>query len=481
MLSYYFLIATALIGGLYFVRKKFLHLILLALFNALQWGLTVYECMHSHTEELGYFTPDATALLMLIVLAILSTTSSYHSIGYLEHHHKHHTTPQRAQSIYYSAFCLLIMAQTGAFLSSHIAGTWIFVELTTFAAAVLIYHERTEYALEASWKYLFVCSIAITIAFIGILFLSICAQEAGTINLAYQSLIHHANEFNPFWLKLAFLFILVGYSAKMGLFPMHTVCIDAHTVAPPPISAFISTTLMNVGFVAIFRMYSVIAVTSIISWANHILLISGVLSVFVAVVYLLNVNHFKRMSAYSSLENMGIVAIGLGTGGIGYYAAFLHLIFHSFTKASIFYQIQQVHHLYKSYLIRNTGGYFNYYTPGAMVILLCFISITAMPPSGMFVSEFMIFRAMFEKHYIVLLVFLLILLTFAMWALGKNFFRLTFSPPIDLDVRHLTDEKISPVESLSQFILLGMVIYLGFNPPAQMVELINEAVKNLPH
>jgi hydrogenase-4 component F len=371
------------------------------------------------------------------------------------------------------------MAQTGAFLSSHIAGTWIFVELTTFAATVLIYHERTEYAIEAAWKYLFVCSIAITFAFIGILFLSISAQEAGTIDLSYQSLMHHAVEFNPFWLKLAFLFIMVGYSAKMGLFPMHTVCIDAHTVAPPPISAFISTTLMNVGFVAIFRMYSVIASTSIVVWANHILLIAGVLSVFVAVVYLLRVNHFKRMSAYSSLENMGIVAIGLGTGGIAYYAVFLHLIFHSFTKASIFYQIQQVHRMYKSYLIRNTGAYFKYYTSGAIVILLVFICITAMPPSGMFISEFMIFRAMFEKHNIGLLVLILILLTFAMWALGKNFFRLIFTPPLNFNEAHI--EKISPVESLSQYILLGLVIYLGFNPPVQMVELINEAVKNLPH
>jgi hydrogenase-4 component F len=476
---YYFILAVVLIGCLFFARSKTLHHILLILFNILQWGFTVYECFHFNTEQLGYFTVDGVALIMLIVLSILSTTSSYHSVGYLEHQHKFHTTPLRAQAIYYAALGILIMAQTGAFLSSHIAATWIFVELTTFAAAVLIYHERTEYAIEASWKYLFVCSIAITFAFIGILFLSISAQEAGTINLSYQSLIQHAATFNPFWLKLAFLFIIVGYSAKMGLFPMHTVCIDAHTVAPPPISAFISTTLMNVGFVAIFRTYTIIASTSILPWANNILLISGTLSVFVAAVYLLRVNHFKRMSAYSSLENMGIVAIGLGTGGIGYYAVFLHLIFHSFTKASLFYQIQQVHRVYKSYLIRNSGGYFKYYTPGAMVILLVFICITAMPPSGMFISEFMIFRAMFEKHYIGLLVLILILLTLAMWALGKNFFRLIYAPPVNFDSSHVG--KISLKESLSQFILLGLVFYLGFNPPQQMVDLINEAIKNLPH
>lgn len=479
MLLYYFIVAVALIGGMFFARDKTLHHVLLIFFNLLQWGFTIYECFHFNEVQLGYFRVDGVALIMLIVLSILSTTSSYHSVDFLEHHHKDHRTPQRAQAIYLAAFCLLILAQTGAFLASHIAATWIFVELTTFAATVLIYHDRTEYAIEAAWKYLFVCSIAITFAFIGILFLSISAQEAGTTDLSYQSLIQLAASFNPFWLKLAFLFILVGYSAKMGLFPMHTVCIDAHTVAPPPISAFISTTLMNVGFTAIFRSYTIIASTSILPWANNILLIAGTLSVFVAVVYLLRVNHFKRMAAYSSLENMGIVAIGLGAGGIGYYAVILHLIFHSFTKASMFYQIQQVYRVYKSYLIRNTGGYFKYYTPGAMVILLVFICITAMPPSGMFISEFMIFRAMFEKHYIGLLILTLFLLTLAMWAIGRNFFRLVYAPPVSFDSLHA--EKISTKESLSQFILLGLVIYLGFNPPQQMVDLINEAIKNLPH
>jgi len=265
---------------MFFSRTKQMHLVLLGLFNILQWGITIYECYHFRINELGFFTPDAAALLMLIILSVLSTTSSYHSIGYL----KHHTPKSRSQAIYYSAFSVLVMAQTGVFLSSHIAITWAFVELTTFAATVLIYHERTQYAIEAAWKYLFVCSIAITLAFIGILFLSISAQEAGFTNLSYDSLIEHAKTFNPFWLKLAFVFLLVGFSAKMGLFPLHTVCIDAHTVAPPPISAFISTTLMNVGFMAIFRVYSMIATTPIVSWANNILLISGTISVFIATV-----------------------------------------------------------------------------------------------------------------------------------------------------------------------------------------------------
>lgn len=478
VLGYYFILAVFIIAAFFFVRNATGHIVLLILFNLLQWGVTVFEYAHLHAESLGFFKADATAVIMLVVLSILSSTSSFHGVSYLKHHHRQHTTPQRAQAIYFAGLCTLIMAQTGAFLADHIGVTWIFVEITTFAATILIYHERSEEAIEASWKYLFVCSVALTLAFTGILFLGISAEEAGTIDLSYESITSHAQAFNAFWIKLAFVLILIGYSAKMGIFPMHTVTIDAHTVAPPPISAFISTTLMNVGFIGIYRTYAIIAHTSSSGWANHVLLITGVLSVFVAVVYLVRVKHFKRMFAYSSLENMGLVAIGLGVGGVAYYAVILHLIFHSFTKASMFYQIQQVHQVFRTYLIRHTGRYFRLNLTGAMVMLISFICIAGIPPSGLFISEFILIKAMFAGKMFVLLAVILLLLTFAIWALGKNFMQLLFSDP---DTKSdLQPEKISPIYSLSQFILLGLVIYLGIDPPPQMVDLINEAIKILP-
>jgi hydrogenase-4 component F len=271
--------------------------------------------------------------------------------------------------------------------------------------------------------------------------------------------------------------MIVGFSTKMGLFPMHTIAVDAHTVAPPPISAFISTTLMNVGFVAIFRTYSLMAHTSILPWMNQILLWCGFLSIFVSTVYILRVNHLKRMFAYSSLEHMGLTAIGLASGGIGYFAAILHMILHSFVKASVFYQIDQVHRVFNTYIIKKTGNYFNKNLTGALVMLLVFVSITAMPPSGMFVSEFLIFRSLFESHKIIVFVLILLLLTMIIWALGKNIFSMLFLPPAESDGKIV---KINPWESLTQFILLASAIYLGLNPPAAFVHLINDAIILLP-
>ena len=235
---------------------------------------------------------------------------------------------------------------------------------------------------------------------------------------------------------------------------------------------------MNVGFLGIFRFYEIISHTSIFSWANKIVLISGFLSIFVATVYMLRVKNFKRLFAYSSVEHMGLIMLGLASGGIGYYAAILHLILHSFAKSSMFFQIGQVYRIYKSKSIYDAGDYFKYNIAGALVLLFGFFIVTAMPPSGMFVSEFLIFRAMFERNRLWLLAIVLLLLTMIIWSFGRNIFKMLFIKPVGFN--EMSVEKISPVESLSQYIFLALVVYLGLNPPQEFVKLINDAIQHLP-
>jgi hydrogenase-4 component F len=174
---------------------------------------------------------------------------------------------------------------------------------------------------------------------------------------------------------------------------------------------------------------------------------------------------------------MGIALLGLAMGGIGCYAAILHLILHSFTKAGLFYQYGSVYRIYKSDYISDAGNYFEYNVPGSLALMLGFFIITAIPPSGMFVSEFMVFRSMFEKRYLWLLIVIGVLMTFIIWSIGENIFRLLFHKSDDS--RDRKPEKISPFESVPQFALFLAVIYLGFNPPGFVVNLINEAVRNL--
>ncbi len=446
----------------------------------LQLSFTGYEYFHLNIIELSYFRPDALAILLLITLSIISIPALYHSYLYISLHNE----IPRERAIYFSAMTLLITAIGGAYLSTHIAVTWLFVEITTLSASALIYHHRTSRSLEATWKYVFICTVSISFVFIGILFLSLSLHNTGSTDLSFDSLLKKASGLNLFWLRLAFIFVFTGFTVKLGLVPMYTAGIDAKDKAPAPAGALFSTVLANVGFVGIFRLYNVTAHTTLHGWTNFVIIFAAFLSIFVAAVYMMKVKNIKRMLAYSGIEHMGIVMLGIAAGGIGYYAAILHLILHSFTKSSLFFQFSQIYRIYQSKSIYDVGNYFKYNTTGAVMMFLGFVFIVAIPPSGLFISEFLVFRSLFQANYIILLILVLILLTIILWAFSKNMLRLLFLPPVGQDElstinNQLSNNKIKPFESLSQFILLGLTCYLGMTPPPRFVELINEAVKQL--
>jgi hydrogenase-4 component F len=471
-----YLSGSLIIGLLfYFLRNHFFQVLLACTFILLQCTLAVFEYIHRGSTQLVYFTPDALALIFLCVISIVCIPALYHSFIYFS---KHPYKP-REQGMYFAAMVILTGSLSAAYLSNHIGTTWVFVELTTLSASALIYHRRNKLTLEGTWKYIFICSISITLVFIGVLFVTVAVQQQGMQDLFFRNLSMHASVLNVFWLKLAFLFIFTGFTAKAGLVPMYTAGIDAKDKAPYPAAALLGSVLMNVGFIGIFRFYEITSHTSIFGWTNKIVLISALLSVFVATVYMLRVKNIKRMMAYSGVEHMGIVMLGMAAGGIGYYAAILHLVLHSFSKPALFFQFGQIYRTYGSKSVYDVGHYFKYNLTGALVLLLAYFVITAMPPSGMFVSEFLVFRSLFESGYLWVLFLVLILLTTIIWAFGKNVFKMLFIKPVDFDDTHI--EPVPFSESISQFILLGLVVYLGLTPPNALVELIRSAISTLPH
>ena len=471
----YLICAFVLAGLLLINRNTVFNYILVILFGILQTGFSVYACFHYKNTFLEYFYFDSLGLLLLITLSIVTIPALIHSYLYIK---RHDETPQ-SRAIYFSAIVILLTSISAAYLANNIAVIWIFTEMTTLSASMLIYHHRSKLALEGTWKYVFICAISITFVFIGILFLSLSLQHAGSTDLSFANLMAHKDQLNTFWLKLAFLFIFTGFTAKLGLVPMYTAGIDAKDKAPAPAGALLASVLMNLGFVGIFRLYAVIAHTSLFHWANLIIFIAAFLSIFVATVYMTKVINIKRMLAYSGIEHMGIVMLGIAAGGIGYYAAILHIILHTFVKSGIFFQYNQLYRTFQSKSIQHVGNYFKYNPTGAIVLLLGFISATAMPPSGLFVSEFLIFKSLFDGNYIILLVLVLLLLTIVIWAFGKNILKIMFLPVPDIDESKVP--KISPWESLTQYILLFAAIWLGLNPPAVFVRLIQDAVSILPN
>ncbi len=471
-----YIICSLIISALIFsIRIKKVTYSLIIAFLVIQWAFTIYESVNLNLRQLEYFTSDSIAVILLITLSILTTTSLFYSYLYIEKR----KDDNKLRSIYFASFVVLIFALSCAYLANHIAIAWIFVEITTLSASVLIYHRKTERTLEATWKYIFICSVSVAMIFMGILILGLAVQNAKVGELFYLNLYLNAGKLDEFWLEASFLLVFTGYTAKAGLVPMFTAGIDAKDKAPSPASAIFSSALMNVGFIGIFRFYEIIAQTNVFSWAKAVLIISAVVSIFIAATYMINVKSFKRMFAYSSVEHMGIIMLGLASAGIGYFAAILHLILHSFVKAAMFYQYGSVFRIIKSKFIKDAGGYFYLNLSGALILLLGFFLLTAMPPSGLFVTEFMIFSSLFKSGYFWIIIVTAILLTVIIYSMGENIFKLLFLKENKNGYSNNSTEKENKLDYIPQVILLLAVIYLGFNTPVFLQNLIKEAVKNL--
>jgi hydrogenase-4 component F len=278
---------------------------------------------------------------------------------------------------------------------------------------------------------------------------------------------------NTTWLKIAFVLIVTGFSVKISVFPLFAVAVDAKTVAASPVNALMSTALVNVGFVGIYRTYTVISNSTILPWAQHVLMIIAVISIFLATIQLTRVKRIKRMYAFSSMEHMGIVLLGIAVGGVGYYAAILHLIFHSFVKAGLFYQVATISRFSTSIWIKDMGMYFKKNPLGGLAFILGIISILAIPPSGLFISEFLTFKAMFVNGNYIVAIAVLIMLTVIIYLFAKNAFHILFNNENIVETQVV---KANPYETISQFVLFGLVIYLGINPPEFFTDLIHSAI-----
>lgn len=364
---------------------------------------------------------------------------------------------------------LLETAITGVYFSDNIAVTWIFLEATTLCAAGIIYHRRTAQTLEATWKYIFVCSTGIAMAYLGILLLCSVA-EGGALD--YASLTERIGRENPLYLKIAFLLILCGYSCKMEIFPLYTIGVDANFAAPSPASALISTGLVNAGFLAIFRIYRLMSATGIFEWVRSVLLIVGILSLAIGALFLRRTNNYKRFLSYSTVENMGIAAIGLGIGGIGIWAALFHVVCHTLVKSSLFLQMAVVRQVYNGYRINRLGDYISINKVGAVGLLIGTVAVLAFPPSPLFLSELMIFREIFAEDKWWLAVAMLLLLCIVIYSICSRMIKLCYQPNQD----EVHPSNVDKALSWSALTLLAAALVLGLWQPVWLTEWITEIV-----
>lgn len=398
MLGIYF-ISGILLAGMTFVlpQKRNVH-IFTSSFLAIQMALTVFAFFNRDYTDLKYFTFDSLSLIFLGILALISIATYYHTIIYTR------DTGQGSRSLFYTSYIILNISLTGVYTANNLIVSWIFIELTTLSVAYLINFNKNAASLEATWKYIFICSVGIALAYIGILFAGAASGIVASGDMSYETLKNSFQNINPLYLKMSFVLILAGYSSKLEVFPLYTIGIDANYTAPAPVSAFLSTALVNGGFIAFFRVFNAMSDTIISSWINNVLLITGILSLAVAAIYVQKATNLKRIFAYSTVEHMGLVLIALSLGKPGIYIALLQITFHSFIKSGLFYQTGILHRVLKSYKLYKSGGYLRLNPVGSIILLIGVILITAVPPSSLFYSEFLLLRELGDGQTLIFVI-----------------------------------------------------------------------------
>ena len=387
-----------------------------------------------------------------MVMSIVFLAVAIYNNGYT----KNEASLTRKLRHYTYMVLFFVFSMTGAVLSTNLGASWVFIEGTTLASAYLIYFHKTKHSIEAAWKYVFICSIGIALAFVGIILMTVATGNLNT--LFYSELFNNAPLFNHFWLQLSFVFILFGIGTKMGLAPVHFWLPDAHAEAPSPISALLSATLLNSAFLMIVNVFRIMVLSGCDSFARLMLLAMGFLSLFITAVFVYHINNYKRMLAYSSIENMGILAIGTALGGVGMLAAIIHLIGHSLIKASFFLTSGNVLEIYGTKKIKSVTGLMKTDRKTAWLWVASFLGIVAFPPSVLFISEFLMVKTMFLKGHFILCALFLLLLTIVLYGLGKAVIKMSFSAP----THEVEPVKLSWTMYLPQVVMLILAFVIGF-------------------
>ena len=414
-----------------------------------------------------FFAVDNTNKIFLMVMSIVFLAVAIYNNGYLRNDSS--LTRKLRHYIYMQLF--FVFSMTGAILSTNLGVAWVFIEGTTLASAYLIYFHKTKHSIEAAWKYVFICSIGIALAFVGIILLTVAT---GNLNsLFYSDLYNNAALFNPFWLKLAFVFILFGIGTKMGLAPVHFWLPDAHAEAPSPISALLSATLLNSAFLVILNVFRVMTLSGCDSYARIMLFTMGFLSLFITAVFVYHINNYKRMLAYSSIENMGILAIGTALGGVGMLAAMIHLIGHSLIKASFFLTSGNVLELYETKKIKSVTGLLKKDRATGWLWVASFLGIVAFPPSVLFISEFLMVKTMFLKGHFIMCALFLLLLTIVLYGLGKAVIKMAFTENKETEAEV---KKLSWTMYVPQIVMLLLAFVIGVYMPQNLVAIILTSV-----
>lgn len=423
----------------------------------------------------GWLYVDALGVIFLLIIGVVGLMTGLYSIGYIRHDLAAGELGQGQIRIYYGFFSLFVFTMLLSATSNNIVMMWVAVEATTLGSAFLvgIYGKRA--SLEAAWKYVLICTVGVAFGLYG----TILVFSNGSAILAdpnqavlWTALAANAGGLDPVLMKLAFVFVLIGFGTKAGLFPMHAWLPDAHSEAPSPISALLSGVLLKCALLVIIRYYALMSRAIGPDFPQTLLLALGVLSVIVSALLILVQHDLKRKLAYHSVEHIGLIAVGLGVGGpLGIAAALLHAVNHSVTKALLFCGSGNVLMLYGTRDLKQVRGLLRVAPVSGLLLMGGCLALAGFPPFNVFVSEFLVFAAGINAGYPILMIVTLL------------FFTITVAALIDIVASSVLGKAPDKMERrdagwnmlVPMGLLMALILVLGVAVPRPLAQLIQEA------
>lgn len=372
----------------------------------------------------AWWALDSLSGLMVILIALVYIFSLVISVRYIGHEYEEKIIIFSQYKMYFALFQLFVLCMILTVLTNNSLILWLSLEGTTLFSTFLVgLYRKNKTSIEAAWKYMILCSTGISLGLVGILLFSYGAHVGGLTEGNIFLLNHLAENAHLIPLnivKLAFVFLFIGFGTKVGLAPMHTWLPDAHSKAPSPISAIFSAVLLNVALYAILR-FKFITDSAFLdsNWTNYLFLTFGFFSIILATFMMLVQSNYKRMLAYSSVEHMGIILFSLGLSPLGAVAGVMHMIGHTFTKSALFFGAGEILIKWKTTKVAKIKNMLKYSRYTSILFIIGIVFIIALPPSALFVSEYGMLAQTILLHPVIALVFFVALgiIAYAMLAL----------------------------------------------------------------
>lgn len=427
------------------------------------------------TAGANWFRLDALSSVFVSLIGIIGALVGIFSLPYIEHDVEAGHMDAPKVKTYYAFFSLFLFTMLLASCSNNIIMMWICIEATTLSTVFLVGAYQTKLALEAAWKYVIVCTAGVAFGLYGTLLIYANAASVladSTQAAFWTSILPYASQLDPTIVSIAFAFIVVGFGTKAGLFPMHTWLPDAHSEAPSPVSALLSGVLLKCAVLVIIRFY-ILAVGCIgTTFPQIILMTLGGLSVCFAAFAIFKQDDIKRKLAYSSCENIGIVALCLGLGGpLGIAAALLHCVFHGCTKALMFCLSGNVLMKYNSRDLNRVNGILQVAPATGVLLLLGCFALSAFPPFAMFTSEITMFLATMDAGYIWLAIVIGLALTVVVAAFVSMGVRAVLGHAPD-DVKK---GEVPAMAIVPEVILAVVILWFGIAMPQPLLTGVDNA------